>query len=383
MHAQTRRGLVVALGFVAAAALTGIVGPGHGWWLPLHLFVVGGLLSAISATTQMLAVTWSTAPAPRKVVAATQRWTLACGALVLVIGRESDRMWMFVGGAITVIIAMVGLGVILLHIRQHAITDRFAPAIEAYVAAVIAGCAGMALGLWIGTGRAGARALELRGAHLVLNVFGLVGLVIAGTLPYFTATQVRSKMSPRATASTMRATFAVLAAGTVAAAVGQIVGGSGIAAVGLTGYAFGLSMIAALLPMYTRSRLQWAGPRAWQLLAGLAWWTAMTLALALTIVRRSEDRAVLQALMIGGFAQILVASLAYLGPVLRGGGHERLSAGFASTRSWVSLAAGNIAACAALVGSGPVVAIALAIWLTDLMSRAIPLMVHPSNSVQV
>ncbi|HRD99682.1 MAG TPA: hypothetical protein PLV68_00185, partial [Ilumatobacteraceae bacterium] len=60
----------------------------------------------------------------------------------------------------------------------------------------------------------------------------------------------------------------------------------------------------------------------------------------------------LQALVIGGFAQILVASLAYLGPVLRGGGHRRLSAGFAITRSWTSLAAGNAAALAALTGSG-------------------------------
>lgn len=53
--------------------------------------------------------------------------------------------------------------------------------------------------------------------------------------------------------------------------------------------------------------------------------------------------------MIGGYAQILVASLAYLGPVLRGGGHRRLTEGFAITGSWPSLAAGNIAAVGALL----------------------------------
>jgi hypothetical protein len=74
--------------------------------------------------------------------------------------------------------------------------------------------------------------------------------------------------------------------------------------------------------------------------------------------------------VVGGFAQILVASLAYLGPVLRGGGHERLTAGFAITRSWVSLAAGNTAAVAALVGHDPTLAAALAVWLTDLAVRA-------------
>ena len=45
------------------------------------------------------------------------------------------------------------------------------------------------------------------------------------------------------------------------------------------------------------------------------------------------------ALVLGGYVQILVASLAYLAPVLRGGGHVRLSAGFATTRSWLALTA--------------------------------------------
>ena len=98
VHAQTRRGLLVAAAFMAAAVVTGIAGVGAGWWLPLHLFVVGGLLSAISATTQMLAVTWSAAPAPRPLVAGAQRWALAVGAVALVVGRETDRTWMFVAG---------------------------------------------------------------------------------------------------------------------------------------------------------------------------------------------------------------------------------------------------------------------------------------------
>ncbi|MEJ7721804.1 MAG: hypothetical protein WKF58_15885, partial [Ilumatobacteraceae bacterium] len=55
VHAQTRRGLLVAAGLVVAAVVTGAARVGAGWWLPLHLFVVGGLLSAISATTQMFA----------------------------------------------------------------------------------------------------------------------------------------------------------------------------------------------------------------------------------------------------------------------------------------------------------------------------------------
>jgi hypothetical protein len=113
-----------------------------------------------------------------------------------------------------------------------------------------------------------------------------------------------------------------------------------------------------------------------QLLTGIAWWVATVAALAVVTARGSSDRAVLQALVIGGFAQILVASLAYLGPVLRGGGHRRLTAGFAITRSWLSLAAGNVAAAAALAASRSIMLVALAVWVADVTVRALRLLIQ-------
>jgi nitrite reductase (NO-forming) len=332
----------------------------------LHLFAVGALLSAISATTQMLAVTWSAAPAPNSTVAGSQRWLLAAGAVTLVVGRQAEATWLLATGAVMVIAAMVALIAILLWIRHGAVTNRFAPAIEAYVAACVAGTVGMSLGIVLGTGHAGTRVAELRGAHLMLNAFGLIGLVIAGTLPYFAATQVRAKMSRLATPVAMRVTSAVLAAATAVAAAGWLVGRHGLVAGGLVAYALGLVAVAAMLPVYARDRLDWAGPRLVQLLCGIAWWAAMSVALAVVTVRQTSDRAVLQALVIGGFAQILVASLGYLGPVLRGGGHRRLTAGFAATRSWVSLVAGNLAAVAALAEDETLTAIGLAVWVIAL-----------------
>jgi len=370
VHAQTRRGLVVAAGFTLLAIVTGIAGVGDGWWLPLHLFVVGGLLSAISAATQMFAVIWSAAPSPPSYVAGAQRWALAAGAIALVVGRETDQTWLFVGGAATVVAAMLAVASILARVRGRAVTDRFKPAIEAYVGAVAAGTVGMSLGTVLGTDRAGDQAAELRGVHLALNVFGLVGLVIAGSLPYFTATQVRSKMSARATPTAMRVTFLVLAASTAVAAAGQAFDRPGVVAGGLISYALGLLVLATMLPVYAASRIRWAGPRVLQLMTGMAWWVAMTVALALAGLRGADDRTILRALVIGGFAQILVASLAYLGPVLRGGGHLQLTAGFAITRSWVSLAAGNTAALSALAGHGSILAVVLAVWLSDIAVRA-------------
>lgn len=369
VHAQTRRGLAQVAAFVVAAMATAVAGVGGDWWLPLHLFVVGALLSAISAVALMLSVTWSAAPAPRPAVASSQRGTLAVGAVGLVVGHEFGWAWLFVAGGATVILSMLGLIVMLLRVRRGAVTARFAPAIEGYVVAVAAGSLGMAVGLIDGAGYLSAEVSDPSAVHLTLNLFGLVGLVIAGTLPYFAATQVRARMSPRATPTAMRGTLAVLGMAITVTAAGHLASQSGIVAAGLSLYALGITAVATMLPLYSRSRMSWAGPRAWQLGAGIGWWIAMTFGLAVAAVQAVDDRHVLQALVIGGFAQILVASLAYLGPVVRGGGHHHLTSGFTVTRSWVSVGAGNAAAVAALVGWSVVVVALLVIWLVDASVR--------------
>ena len=366
VHSQTRRGLVVAAAFVVAAVVAGITRVGTGWWLPLHLFVVGGLLErdlGHHTDARRHLVRRSRTPASSGRRPAMGR----CLRRARTRRRPRNRPHMDVrrgwhdgsrrdararddahpdppaGGHPTV------------RAGDRDVRGRDSP-----------GAVGMSIGVLLGTGRAGERAVELRDVHLVINVFGLIGLTIAGTLPFFAATQVRSKMSPRATPTAMRLTFAALVAAITVAAIGHLMARPGVVAGGLITYVLGLLATAMMLPIYARSRLRWAGPRLMQLMAGLVWWGAMTVALAVATIREAADRAILQALVIGGFAQILVASLAYLGPVLRGGGHRRLTGGFAITRSWVSLAAGNTAAVAALVGHGPALVAALAIWLIDI-----------------
>ncbi|MEO6627931.1 MAG: hypothetical protein ABIP03_05115, partial [Aquihabitans sp.] len=63
-HRQTRQGLTLALVFVAVAPLSAVVPHHTGVWLPLHLFLVGGMVGTLSAVTQMLAITWSSSPPP-------------------------------------------------------------------------------------------------------------------------------------------------------------------------------------------------------------------------------------------------------------------------------------------------------------------------------
>lgn len=375
IHSETRKGLFVALCFLIISLFIGILGIGTSWWVPLHLFLIGSLLSAISTTTQMLAVSWSTSPPPSSIIVILQRWGIAFGAVFLVLGREIKQSWMIIFGGSIVIFAVLLLASILLWILKHAVTKRFAQAIEAYIVAIVAGAIGMTIGLILGLNRGGELSIELRGAHLILNLFGLVGIVIAGTLPYFIATQVRSKMSPRATTSLKRITLFILSSAVVIAVNGEILKQAKLVTIGFCTYALGILLVLIMLPINLKNNSRWMEPRILQLMTGIIWWIATTITLGISTVELGVNRKVLQALVIGGFAQILISSLAYLGPVIRGGGHQLLTAGFAITRSWVSLVLGNIAALLSLFDKDNFLALVLMFWIVDIVVRAILLKV--------
>lgn len=378
VHAQARRTLAGSAVFAVASPVAAVAPHDTGSWLPLHLLLVGGLLTAISGATQLLAVTWSTAPAPSNRLATAQRWCVLAGALAVAGGRELDAAAVTGIGALAVAVGLALLAVILLGVRRDAATHRFAPAIDAYLAAIACGIAGVGLGAAIATGDPADWWSRLRGAHLTLNVFGLVGLVIAGTLPFFLATQARMKMNARATPARLRAGGGALAAATVLSALGYVVERPGAAGAGLLLYAAGLVVMVAMLPRPGRRQLDWAGPRLVQLAAGVGWWMAATVVLAVHELADAGpgEGPALRALAVGGFAQILVASLAYFGPVLRGGGHQRLAAGFATTRSWPGLAAGNVAAASLLAGRDALAAVVLVAWALDTAARAVWLLLE-------
>jgi hypothetical protein len=359
---------------MGVAAIAAIVPHDSGSWLPLHLFLVGSLLTVISSVTQLLAVTWSTSPAPSQAVARTQLACLGAGVVAVAAGREFKTDALVAVGGTSVVVALGILALILWKIRSQATTPRFAPAIDAYLAAIGFAIAGTVLGVTTALADSSSWAIQGRDVHVDANVLGLVGLIIAATVPYFVPTQARMKMSPRATPLRIHIATGAIAAGTTAALFGHAVTNRAAMAVGYGAYAAALMWLVTLLPRVRRRQLDWAGPRLVQLGAGLVWWFTMTVLLAVASLADQPDRTnVVRALVIGGYAQILAASLAYLGPVLRGGGHQQLSDGFAATRSWLSFAAGNIAGVGALTGHTPTLTISLTIWGLDLAWRSLRL----------
>ena len=368
-HAQTRTTVRLALAFIAAALVTAAAGSPR--WLPLHLFLAGAVVLAISGVSLMLTVTWSAAPAPSNRWVAVQRVCVAGGAAGVGFGREAELPDAAIAGVGAVYVAgLVLLAGLLLATIRRGVERRFDVAVAAYLTALVAGTAGVALGVWMaaGTPPAGTRA-----AHVTTNLLGLVGLVVGGTMPFFAATVGRSRMAPHAGPRRLALTLCWQATMLVLAVVGLAADAGTFAAVGLIGYVAGIAAVLGSLPRPTRRQLRWAGPRLVALWAGGLWWAA---AVAATALDATADRAVfggrwLVVLVVAGYAQILWGSLAYLLPMLREGGHERLASGFASTRSWLGFIAANAAGVSAAL-SLPTAATAgaIAVWAIDSGWRA-------------
>lgn len=373
-HAQTRTTLRLALAFTAAAVVAAPLGGSR--WLLLHLFLAGGVVLAISAVTLMLTVTWSAAPAPGDTWVAWQRWCIAAGAAGLALGRGADlsadrSRWILAAAGCAHLVGLALLAGLLVVTVGRGVERRFDPAVVAYVAALAAGGVGVALGVVMVSDTI---SLARRNAHVTANLLGLVGLVVAGTMPYFAATVGRSKMSPLARPHRLRAVTGSLVVALVVAMAGLAGAAGRVAALGLAGYTAGIGAALWLSPRPTRRQWQWAGPRLLALWCGGCWWAIGVAATAVDVL--SGEPLVFAGrwavvVVLGGYAQILWGSLAYLLPMLRGGGPARLSEGFATTRSWLGLVAANAAALGVAVAvPSPVVAVAAGVWVLDAAWRA-------------
>lgn len=133
VHRQARRTLALAAVFAVGAALATVVARGTGSWLPLHLFLVGALLLAISGATQLFAVTWAAGPAPADAAARVQRALVAAGAAGIAAARElSLPTWVLALSAASVVAGLVLLAALLVRVVAHGVQRRFDATLRAY-----------------------------------------------------------------------------------------------------------------------------------------------------------------------------------------------------------------------------------------------------------
>jgi hypothetical protein len=373
-HAQARRAVRAALVPMAAAAILGALDAAGGpWvkqstylpWLAIHLAVAGGLMTAICGTSIMLAVTWANAPAPSDQVVTGQRWCQVAGTVCVAAGRVATTPALVAVGAVLYAVSLLGWAGIVIWTARRATVARFRPAIVGYVVSASFGVIGVGLGASMALRNVTA---TTRSAHLVVNLLGLVGGAVVATLPFFSSTVARARMNPRATPTALLAVTGGQAVALTIATVAISAGSHRVGAAALAAYGVSVAVLGAALPTPTARQLRFAGPRIFAFWCGLCWWAAAVVASSAEVWQGGGafDGRWLGVLLIAGFGQLLWGGLGYLLPMLRGGGHRWLTAGFDTTRSWLGLGAVNALGIALATGANRwIISALLAVWVLD------------------
>lgn len=368
-HQIARAAFAAALVFAIVAVVWGVVvlATDGSWWGPLHAFLAGTVLLAISGASQMFTITWSSTRPPSRTSANTQRWLVIGGVASVLAGVAlSADVLVWIGG----LAATAGIVVLAANIYgavRKSLLRRFDLSARFYLTAFACGVIGVALGTVMGTGNAGASFETFRLAHSHLNLVGLVGLTIIGTLPTLLPTTAYHRaVSGSEAAWAWRASVAgaVLMAGGVF--MSRLVG-AGALLVAISGLII-LVGIVGRLHHQGRSK-----PAFIQIALGTTWLLCWAIADALGVLitgTMTHFGGWTAAAVVGGVGQVLAGSLAYLVPVLKG-------SPFVTNRQimqmspWLPLASANIAAVAIGLGVGPVAVAALGVWVIDFLVRLV------------
>jgi nitrite reductase (NO-forming) len=368
-------GAVFALAAVVWAAI--VVVEDWSWWGPLHSFLLGTVLLAISGATQLFTVTWSAAPAPAAVTAAVQRWLLALGAAAVILGMA--RGWeplVWVGSA-SVAASLVLLGASLVLTVRRSLLRRFDLSARFYLLALACGLVGVTLGALMAGGMTGGEYLRLRAVHSHLNLVGLMGFTIVGTLPTLLATFAHHP------AVSGREAVAGWWLSLVAAAaiVSHLVAPPWVLGVGVGTAGAAAVLVSGGILLRLRSKLMEAGLPLFQVVAGVGWLVLWSLVGAFRLVAGAASPAFgawTLAAVVGGVGQVLAGSLAYLVPVLLGPGNLGANLERMTRRGWIPLVLANVAVVAALAGWSTPGAFAAAGWVADFAWRLVGLRRQPA-----
>lgn len=367
-HSIARLALRLAgLFAVVAVAWAGVVLlRGGSWWGPLHAFLAGTVLLSISGATQMFTITWATAPPPSRGLAGFQRWAVAGGALSVLIGVAAGlepAIWV---GAAAVVAGLVALGVSIVGAVRRSLLRRFDLSARFYLTAFVAGVVGVSIGALLGSGAVGDRFFAARLVHSHLNLLGLVGLTIVGTLPTFLPTTAhhRAVSGREAIVAWWLGLGGVVAIASGLWAPPELVGLGNL----LISAAAAMILGGILLRLWRQGagRLPFV-----QVSAGVTWLVLWAAVDGIEILQTGSSPVFggwAGAAVVAGVGQVLAGSLAYIVPVLLGpplGPTEAIL----TRRGWVPLILVNLGGLALVAGWEVVAVGAVGSWVIDLLAR--------------
>lgn len=323
-----RRTGLLPLAYLAGTAFVGAAHPylTQARWLLIHLLLLGAATNAVLLwSTHFTAAILRTPEPPRGRRGEVVRLAvLNAGVLAVLAGGSAGPPWLGVSGAAGVFVAVLAhLCALALRLRR-ALPARFAVTVRYYLAAAVALLAGIPAGAWMLL-LDDAHRPRLLLFHAHVNLLGWVTLTVLGTLLTLWPTVLRTRMAQGAARATAAA-LPVCLAGLACLAAGTLGWWPGVAVAGLAlvATAVGLVALPALAAARRRPPASFA---AWSIAAGMCWllvtltWDAVTLLGARDPAQAADAFDTLVVPLAGGFtAQVLVGALAYLLPVVLGGG---------------------------------------------------------------
>ena len=324
--ADVRPAVVVAGAYLAATGVwaSGVALPG-GRWLAVHLFTLGVLSNLVMALAVHFAETLLHHPGGGQPL-----WRLGlfnAGVLAVIGGVVTAEPAVLAAGATAATAAVFAVYVQLRRIRRGALSQRFAFLVHAYERACGAFLHGALLGALLGIGvLPGAWGGGVRLAHLHTNVLGWGGLTLLSTLVVFGPTVLRTRMTqgadvvaarwlPRAATGLTVAVLALVATGVggTAGTLLRVLAGAGLGVYAAAAAAICASVLRAAAAGTRRSI------NAAMLTAVCAWLpiTAAADAVAVATGRWWVLNALGVVVLVGVLGQAIVASLGYVGPLLR------------------------------------------------------------------
>jgi hypothetical protein len=304
-----------------------------GRWLVTHLFTLGVLTTLLWSFSRNLAARFTGAGDLREPVAATWALTLLLAASItsMVTGRAIDAHGPLVVGTVGIMVVVAMNVLTLRRLRARARNDRFLWVVRRYENAHLIFLVSAGLGGMLGAGVVpGEIYVGARDAHIHLNVLGWAGLTVLTTLVVFGPALLRVRIEPgaerRASAAVLRAFFGIGigALGLVLRSLGRAIGdgAEGPATVLLVaGMAVYLqAVIVVAMPLLRASRAHDRSPLRWSV-AAVVLWLPVGVAIDLILLvagRPGWSVGLAVALLIGVFAQLILAVLLFVTPMLRG-----------------------------------------------------------------
>lgn len=297
-------------------------------WLLIHLLLLGAATHAILVWSQY----FSHALLRTRASQNDRRWEnlrliLAnSGAAIIVVGVTAS-LWPVTALGVAALIAAVAWHGTSMALRlKRSLPGRFGKTVRFYLAAAALLIVGSVLGTIIAYGENSANLVL---AHAIVNLFGWIGLAVAGTVVTLWPTILRTRADEHAAAGAARG-LPLLVAGVVIAAAGALAGWPYALAAGVLLYLAGVMLIGVSLLRAARQ----APPRSFAALsvgAALLWWVGTLAWIVGSIVvgiANGADfdaitaltRSAVPYLAAGFVAQVLIGALSYLIPVVLGGG---------------------------------------------------------------